>query len=70
MPNYDFRCRKCEHRFTVKVAIKDRESVTCPQCGDGDLQQLFSGFGIQMKANKAASTGCPTCPHGGSCGMH
>lgn len=70
MPNYDFRCRKCEHRFTVKAAIKDRDSVTCPQCGNSDLQQIYSGFGIQMKADKGNPAGCPTCPHGGSCGIH
>lgn len=70
MPNYDFRCRTCEHRFSVKVAIKDRQSVTCPQCSSGDLQQIFSGFGIQMKDNKPNQTACPSCPHSGSCGVH
>jgi len=33
MPTYDFKCKTCGHRFSQRVAIKDRELVRCPQCG-------------------------------------
>ncbi len=47
MPTYDFRCRGCGHRFTVRVDIKDRHKVTCPSCGGKEVEQLFTGCTVR-----------------------
>lgn len=46
MPAYDFRCNSCGNQFTVRVAISERKSVKCPQCGQGQLKQLFTGINV------------------------
>lgn len=46
MPTYEFRCRKCAHQFSVKVSIGERKNVKCPQCGQGELTQLFTSVNI------------------------
>ncbi|MDA8210641.1 MAG: zinc ribbon domain-containing protein [Clostridia bacterium] len=59
MPTYDFICTKCKHKFTVMVAIKDREKVTCPQCG-GEVRQSFLGYlagFVSSSKDKASSCG-------------
>ncbi len=42
MPNYDFICKECQHKFTKMVAIKDKDQVACPVCG-GKVRQSFMG---------------------------
>ncbi|HHP50375.1 MAG TPA: zinc ribbon domain-containing protein [Moorella mulderi] len=63
MPTYDFKCKTCGHRFSQRVAIKDRELVRCPQCG-GEVQQLFTGFLYCGKGSGGSCSG--NC---GSCGV-
>lgn len=46
MPIYEFRCSACDHRFSVKVSISERKNVKCPQCGQGELTQLFTNVNI------------------------
>lgn len=42
MPTYDFICTKCQHKFTVRVSINDKDKVTCPRC-KGEVRQSFLG---------------------------
>ncbi|MFZ3171619.1 MAG: zinc ribbon domain-containing protein [Carboxydocellales bacterium] len=65
MPTYDFVCKECQHKFTVRVPIAERENVSCPQC-KGVVRQSFlgaiAGF-ISGSKGKAPSSGS-----GGNCG--
>ena len=54
MPLYDFRCDTCGHRFSVLVAVNDREKVTCPRCGSRYVHQLITGCGIRS----GSKSGC------------
>ena len=40
MPLYDFRCRKCGHRFEELVRLND--TVGCPKCKARNAERLFS----------------------------
>ena len=40
MPIYDFKCRKCGHRFEELVRVD--EAAECPKCRDGAPERLFS----------------------------
>ncbi|NLC76035.1 MAG: zinc ribbon domain-containing protein [Clostridia bacterium] len=46
MPAYDFKCNSCGNKFTVRVSIGERKNVKCPQCGHGELTQLFTTVNI------------------------
>lgn len=41
MPNYDFKCTACGHRFTKQMNISARKEAVCVKCGSKQLEQLF-----------------------------
>jgi putative FmdB family regulatory protein len=44
MPTYEYRCRKCGHRFDVFQRIVDPPVKNCPKChARGSVEQLISG---------------------------
>jgi putative FmdB family regulatory protein len=51
MPNYDYRCQKCDHVFEVFQKMSDEKLTDCPQddC-DGPVKRLLgTGGGIIFK---------------------
>jgi putative FmdB family regulatory protein len=40
MPLYDFKCRKCGHRFEELVRVND--DAVCPKCGAPNAERQFS----------------------------
>lgn len=55
MPIYDFRCKKCGHKFTVFTGMSDRDKVTCPECKTGEVEQLITG--CQVKSGSGSGCG-------------
>lgn len=51
MPNYDYVCEKCEHKFEVFQSMNDAKLTDCPQDGcDGAVRRLLgTGAGIIFK---------------------
>lgn len=43
MPTYDFRCKRCGHRFSVITGINERGKVNCPECKGRDVEQIITG---------------------------
>ncbi len=46
MPNYEYRCKKCKHRFSLSYKTYedyDKAESTCPQCGSAELSHLITG---------------------------
>lgn len=44
MPEYEYRCKVCQHTFSVfykSYADVDREVAACPECGSTDLNRLI-----------------------------
>lgn len=74
MPQYEYGCTKCQHRFELRQKFSDPPATECPECG-GQVQKLISQAAFSLKGggwyaegysdNKSGSgSGCPS---GGSC---
>jgi len=53
MPNYDYKCEKCDHVFEVFQSMNDPKLTDCPQpdC-DGTVKRLLgTGAGIIFKGS-------------------
>ena len=79
MPRYDYRCGECEHEFTVTVAISEKDTVSCPDCGDKNINQLFTGCMMNTGAAPSCGSDCEIqqespfgcgCGAGCGCGLH
>jgi putative FmdB family regulatory protein len=46
MPIYEYRCQKCNKKFTVTCRISEHEGrkIRCPKCNATKLAQVFSPF--------------------------
>ena len=48
MPNYDFVCTKCGHRFEKNVPIVRRDVTPCEKCNYGTTrEQAPTGFTVR-----------------------
>ena len=50
MPLYEYRCKKCHHRFERIQKFSDRHIKKCPECG-GPVEQLLSAPAVQFKGS-------------------
>ncbi|YCM43329.1 FmdB family zinc ribbon protein [Verrucomicrobiaceae bacterium 227] len=53
MPNYDYKCEKCEHIFEVFQSMNDAKLTDCPQEGcDGKVKRLLgTGAAVIFKGS-------------------
>jgi putative FmdB family regulatory protein len=51
MPTYDYRCRKCGHRFELFHSIKDDTIKRCPRCKGRADRMISGGAGILFKGS-------------------
>jgi len=53
MPNYDYQCESCGHRFEVFQSMKDAKLQDCPQeACDGKVKRLLgTGAGLIFKGS-------------------
>jgi len=49
MPTYEYKCKKCAHRFELFQGIKDDPAEKCPECGGKVVRLIGSGTGIIFK---------------------
>ena len=50
MPNYEYLCKKCGHRFEEIRKFSDKHPRKCPECG-GVLEQVISAPAVQFKGS-------------------
>ena len=50
MPLYEYRCKKCGHRFERIQKFSDPPVKKCPECG-GKVEQLLSAPAVQFKGS-------------------
>jgi putative FmdB family regulatory protein len=50
MPNYEYLCKKCGHRFEQIRKFSDKHLKKCPECG-GVLEQVISAPAMQFKGS-------------------
>ncbi len=55
MPAYDFKCKTCEHKFTARISITERDKVKCPECNSSSVQQLFTPISVTVKSDSKGS---------------
>ncbi|MDD5603630.1 MAG: zinc ribbon domain-containing protein [Eubacteriales bacterium] len=63
MPEYKFKCKKCDEKFEITMSMTERgeRKITCPACNSADITQVFSGFNYIIKKDE------PACPADSSC---
>jgi putative FmdB family regulatory protein len=69
MPNYEYLCKNCGHRFEQIRKFSDKPLRKCPECG-GVIEQVISAPAVQFKGSgwyvtdyakkDAASAGSPS----------
>jgi putative FmdB family regulatory protein len=50
MPNYEYLCQKCGHRFEEIRKFSDKQPTKCPKC-KGVLEQVISAPAVQFKGS-------------------
>ncbi len=50
MPLYEYKCKKCGHRFEKIQKFSDPPVKKCPECG-GAVEQLLSPPAVQFKGS-------------------
>jgi putative FmdB family regulatory protein len=50
MPLYEYKCKKCGHRFERIQRFSDPMVKKCPDCG-GQVEQLLSAPAVQFKGS-------------------
>lgn len=77
MPNYDYECRACGHRFERFQKITDDPLKECPECGGiverligGGAGLIFKGPGFHAtdyRSGGPSEDGGSCCPNGSCC---
>ncbi|HUZ17300.1 MAG TPA: zinc ribbon domain-containing protein [Spirochaetia bacterium] len=63
MPNYDYECDSCGHRFEAFQSMSDEPIKVCPKCGrrrvrrliGGGLGVIFKGSGFYVTDHRGSS---------------
>jgi putative FmdB family regulatory protein len=50
MPLYEYKCKKCGHRFEKILKFSDKPVKKCPECG-GAVEQVISAPAVQFKGS-------------------
>ncbi|MGK0183204.1 MAG: putative FmdB family regulatory protein [Halioglobus sp.] len=49
MPNYDYKCKKCDHSLTVFQKITEDKITKCPECLESSLLRLIGGANATLR---------------------
>jgi putative FmdB family regulatory protein len=49
MPIYEYRCKDCEHHFTIIESLKDHEGAepNCPECKSSSVERVIGSVHVQ-----------------------
>src|SRR3977135_3913445 len=50
MPNYEYLCKNCGHRFEQIRKFSNKQLRKCPKCG-GPIEQVISAPAVQFKGS-------------------
>jgi putative FmdB family regulatory protein len=62
MPLYEFKCRKCGHRFEYLSRNAGDTPDACPKCGTKKPKKEISSFNASNSAGSSAACPTGTCP--------
>jgi len=66
MPNYDFECLSCHHKFEMFQNMSDKILPKCPKCGKKVKRLIGSGAGLIFKGSGFYATDYKKSSHGHS----
>lgn len=62
MPIYEYQCAQCGHRFElIRLVSLTDDKITCPSCGDSQVQKLLSPFACGGSRESLASPSSGGC---------
>lgn len=67
MPNYEYVCTACGHRFEWRQAITAPPLEECPSCGGSIRRLLSGGGGILVRGRSDPDPGCSLERTGTTC---
>ena len=52
MPSYEYRCPKCNKKFTLTLSIGEHDAgkAKCPKCRGKKLEQLITAFQVKTSS--------------------
>lgn len=50
MPLYEYKCKKCKHKFEKIQKFSDRPVKKCPECG-GPVEKIMHAPAVQFKGS-------------------
>ncbi|MBO6258089.1 MAG: zinc ribbon domain-containing protein [Succinivibrio sp.] len=71
MPFYDYRCKNCELKFTVRQSMSGQPEAKCPKCGSNLVYKVMAPALVSIRGKRCAcsssgdaeSSCCAHCPH-------
>ena len=51
MPLYEYKCKKCGHRFEEIQQYSDKPIKRCPKCKKGTVEKLMSAPAVMFKGS-------------------
>jgi putative FmdB family regulatory protein len=71
MPNYEYECTSCGHRFERSQGMNDPPLKKCPECGEKVRRLISGGGGVIFKGSGFHATDYPKsgtcCSSGQQC---
>jgi len=66
MPFYDLKCTKCNHTFTKRASMSQRENkdIECPECKCNELEAVFKNVNVVHSRKDSV---CPNIDKCGGC---
>ena len=67
MPVYEYRCRKCNVKFSKFFQSFDTGEVLCPECSSKDVKKCISNIMMiksDNESNNTSSSSCSSCSSG------
>ncbi len=65
MPIYEYKCRGCDHKFSVLQRMgADGSELTCPQCEAAKPEKVFSAFASSGSGGESYAPSQSTCSSG------
>ena len=67
MPDYDYKCKKCNKVFTIEKSMIDSTVPDCPVCKSFEVSRIWGGIQFKgLSKGSKSSSNCGSCS-GGSC---
>ncbi len=60
MPEYEYRCKKCNQTFSIERSMNDSSTVSCSHCNSADLARIWNANFLSGNTKAGISAGAST----------